>query len=304
MRRVLIFGGRGHVGSYAVEAMRQNGFLVHTAGRSSLNDLAADLTLGPDPAEVVLRKLRPDVVINCVGSIWGKSSASMDVEVRQTTSHLISAIGATMPGQVKYVHVGSLLEYGPLTKPATTSTKEHPNTTYGTARLHATRDVLRAHRAGLLEATILRLANVIGPGAPDVSVCGRIAVQLSNAQADDPTITLRKTSDRRDYIDVRDVADCIVRAVKVPSPQHPVPIGTGKPCGAADLFSDLAAVSGLAARLLFTDEAPAAHSQNALLTVDPADGQKHFSFTADVSRQHSLADYWTAYLNSGNKERE
>ncbi|CAM5582724.1 hypothetical protein STANM309S_03402 [Streptomyces tanashiensis] len=100
----------------------------------------------------------------------------------------------------RLVHLGTVLEYGPLPPDGTPrpDPAPEPTTPYGRAKLAASRAVLEAAASGAVRALVLRVSNVSGVGAPDVSLLGRVAERLVTGSAGGGTVTVELAPLRAD----------------------------------------------------------------------------------------------------------
>lgn len=269
----LVLGGTGFVGRHVCRALRTRGYDVVTAARSRPAEASSDpfvaLDLGTGSAATLgqaLSTLRPRLVVNTVGSIWGRTDEQMWRATADPVFRLLDAL-SLLAYRPRLVHLGTVLEYGPVaqgesmggTAGAGGAAAAPPTTAYGQAKLAATQAVLERTKAGDVEGMVLRIANVAGPGSPAVSLLGRVAAVLLAAQAlgEPAELTLDALIARRDYVDVRDVADAVVAACATEHPQPVVlDIGSGVAVPVRDLVELLVEVSGIETRIV---ERPPAH---------------------------------------------
>ncbi|RLU83067.1 NarL family transcriptional regulator [Streptomyces griseocarneus] len=236
--RILVLGATGFLGRHATGSLRAlPGAQVLEAGRRRPGggplpgeapeapfDVPLDLaTADPERFATVLRAAAPDAVVNCAGAVGGSALALTATNARGPAA-LCEALRETVP-RARLVHLGSAAEYGacdgraPLAESGTT----RPVGLYGAAKLAGT---LAVTGSGL-DATVLRVFNPVGPGAPDGSLPGRLARELRRA-GPDGRVRVGDLSAHRDFVDARDVADAVVRAVTAPGPVPPVlNIGSG-----------------------------------------------------------------------------
>jgi nucleoside-diphosphate-sugar epimerase len=154
----------------------------------------------------------------------------------------------------RLVQLGTVHEYGPVPQgtPVTELTPPAPVTEYARAKLAASRAVLGA--AGI-DAVVLRMANTIGPHPAPGSFLGSLAARFTEAAAS-PGERIELTvaaGARRDYVDVRDAADAVVRAAfagHLGPDQRLFNIGTGTARGIDTLVLALAQACGLPASAL------------------------------------------------------
>jgi dTDP-6-deoxy-L-talose 4-dehydrogenase [NAD(P)+] len=152
--------------------------------------------------------------------------------------------------------------------------------------------VVAAARAGTADAVVLRLANVAGPGTPPVSLLGRVAVQLAQADAVDPRVELNSLDAQRDYVDVRDAADAIVAAFEAPVTGRVIDIGRGDAVSVRWLVRELIRVSGVPARLVENRSGePAAD----WVRVDPEPAARLLSWRPHHDLTSTLRALWAEY---------
>jgi nucleoside-diphosphate-sugar epimerase len=184
-----------------------------------VRSVTADLATA-DLADL-LGALRPRIVVNAAGGVWGVTEDQLRV-LNVTLVERLAGAMAAQPEVPRLVHLGSIHEYGavPAGRPITTAMTARPISSYGRTKLIGTQTVLDAVRAGELDGIVLRVASVSGPGTPAVSMLGQVAGQLAKARREGGTAELRLGSlrVRRDYVDVRDVASAIRAAAFVTAP--------------------------------------------------------------------------------------
>jgi nucleoside-diphosphate-sugar epimerase len=99
-----------------------------------------------------------------------------------------------------------------------------------------------------LDALVLRVFDVVGPGAPAASLFGRLAEGLRRAlELGEPRVRVQDLSAFRDFVDVRDVAEA-VRAAMDSAATGVVNIGAGRAVRvreAADLLVRASGFDGL-----------------------------------------------------------
>ncbi len=140
------------------------------------------------------------------------------------------------------MHVGSAAEYGPVPGgvPVSEQAEPRPVGPYGVSKLAGTELVL----ASGLDAAVLRVFDVVGPGAPTASLFGRLAEGLRRAlERDENQVRMPDLSGYRDFVDVRDVARAI-RAAAVSAATGVINIGSGHAVRARDAAQLLVRASG------------------------------------------------------------
>lgn len=307
-RRVTVFGGTGFVGRRLCADLAAAGAEVLSvarrppAGPYGYGFRALDLG-GCAVAELtaLLEDQDPDIVVNATGSIWGLTEDQMERSCAEPARRLVGALlaraaetraGARATRRPRLVHLGSVLEYGPIERSGRThpSLPARPDSAYGRAKLAATDEVLSATRTGALDATVLRLANVAGPGTPAISLLGRVAARLADPATAEPVIELTALEAYRDYVDVRDVAEAVIRAFDAPVLGRVLDIGRGEAVSVRSLVRLLIEVSGRRAELVETPGSGGGRGE--WICVDPEPAQRLLGWTARHSPVDSLSALW------------
>ena len=264
--RAVVLGGTGFVGRHICEALAAHGHDVTAVSRAEgavlpgVRHACADLVGRPDRLRGMLEALRPRLVVNAMGAVWDTGPEQMDQANHLAVHRLVDLLSA-LGRRPRLVHLGSVHEYGPVPagRPLDERIPPRPETPYGRTKLLGTGAVLDARRAGRLDAVVLRLSNGVGPGAPRSSLLGRVAEQLHAAPDDGSPVVLRLAplTARRDFIDVRDIADAVAAAARPVRIPHPVlNIGRGRSVPVRQLVRMLISVSGVQARIAETEAAP------------------------------------------------
>lgn len=298
----MVLGGTGFVGRTVCADFRAGGWDVLAVARSepvrpvAARFLPLDLAeTPPDGLARVLASERPDVVVNATGSIWSRDDDAMHRICTVPALRLLDAL-ATLPRRPRLVHLGSVLEYGPVpsgggprTGPAT-----EPVTPYGKAKLAASRAVLEAAANGSVRALVLRLANVSGVGAPESSLLGAVARQLvaGSAGTGPVTVELAPLRAHRDYVDVRDVSAAVLAAALSSASGRALDIGRGEAVPVRLLVDLLVRVSGVPARIVERPGEPGSAPGRDWIRADPAPAREVLGWQPGRSLMESLAAYW------------
>ncbi|MFG2865626.1 NAD-dependent epimerase/dehydratase family protein [Streptomyces sioyaensis] len=251
--RVAVLGATGCMGRHLCAAFSAEGNEVVAIARRYAPQVAAHRFLSLDVAGStsdelarVLTREEVDVVVNATLG-WGDELHYTNV---QLVERLIGAL-AKLSAPPRLVHLGTIHEYGPV--PFGTSIREDtepaPENRYAKAKLTASRMVLDAARDGALDAVVLRLANTLGPHPALESFFGSLAVRLRGADAA-TGVELTIADARRDYVDVRDAVDAVVRAARMTRADPLVNIGCGRAMDVRTLVGELVAAAGLPAETI------------------------------------------------------
>jgi dTDP-6-deoxy-L-talose 4-dehydrogenase [NAD(P)+] len=226
--------------------LRQQGWdVLAFARRPGPGIVARDLVNDDvDGLTELLDAHQPVVVVNAAGAVWGCTAQEMDDLNVVLVRRLLAAI-ERMREPARLIQLGSVHEYGMQPEGAilAETTVPNPNTPYGTTKLRGTEAVLAAP----VEAVVLRVTNVLGAGAPPVSLPGLVAAELARASlAGGPAeLKLSPLRAHRDFVDARDVADAVLRAVDADVAGEVINVGRGDPVPVRAIVDLLIELSGV-----------------------------------------------------------
>lgn len=260
-RVTAVLGATGCVGASVCAGLAEAGDRVVGMARRAPADpprgaesfVSLDVaTANPGVLAGILSDFGVRAVVNATGGWLAGEKANEHHHVR-LVGNLLEAL-RRMPDPPQLVQVGSIHEYGPV--PAGTAIDEtvtpRPVTAYARTKLAGSQAVLRAARSGEVSAIVLRAVNVCGPGTPPVSFLGSVVQRLRTADVRHP-LRLTLAPGRRDYLDVRDLADAVVRAAADGAASGVVNVGRGEARSIAELLDLLIDTSGLPAGVLHAE---------------------------------------------------
>lgn len=259
-QRVLVTGAAGFIGANLVRTLVDRGVEVHAAIRPTSNPWRLEGTLAQlkgihrvdlvnrSDTHRVVQAARPTVIFHGAapsGHPTGVApSASFFVETLLGTVHLLEA--ASDGGVGRFVHLGSLLEYGPRRRALREQDRLDPVTTRGAAKAATTLLCRQWARSSGLPLVVLRLFSVYGYWEGG----GRLIPRAILAGLRGESLPLTVPGFRRDLVFVEDVVDACERAAEAPLPPGEiVNIGTGRQSTNEAVIRVLQTVSGLKIRV-------------------------------------------------------
>ncbi|WP_406048615.1 NAD(P)-dependent oxidoreductase [Streptomyces virginiae] len=252
-----VLGATGCVGREVCAALGRAGYDVLAVARGPRPDLAPHAfhaldVAAADPAALaaLLTTARVEVVVNATGG-WVSTEEAMHHAHVQLVDRLLAAT-ALMPRRPRIVQVGTIHEYGfvPDGVPIDERVEPNPTTPYARTKHAGSEAVLAATRAGEADGVVLRAVNVCGPHTTRASFLGTVMAKLAEASeaseaSESEGLELTIADARRDYVDVRDLADAVVRAARAPVVGQVINIGRGEAVSMRELVSLLVSASGI-----------------------------------------------------------
>ena len=211
----LVTGVTGFLGRHVREALGRGAPDVYALGRRRPPDcpehrfIAADLN---DVAglERAVRRIKPDFVIHTAGRIPPAPAEDLYRANFWCTTHLLGAL-RRLGKPMRIVLAGSAAELGPVPAadlPVSEEYDGYPFDAYGRSKRLATFTGLGERPP--LEVIVARIFTPIGPYLPTTQALGRFAERLAELGADPVVLDVGDLDTRRDFIDVRDVAQAML----------------------------------------------------------------------------------------------
>ncbi|MFF0339124.1 NAD-dependent epimerase/dehydratase family protein [Kribbella sp. NPDC004875] len=289
--RVMVFGAGGFLGARICALLADRGIEYRGLSRTRSEPYRrCDLTaMHPYALDTQIGMYKPTVIINAVGATLGESAELVRANVIAVEALLASV--RDHANHARFVQLGTAAEYGGA--PHGTSLDEaappRPLGPYGLTKLAGSELVLRAQRAGL-DAVVLRIFDVIGPGSPQSTLTGRVIRDLRSRQL----IEVGSLDVWRDFVDVRDVAEAVLAVALADAALPPVlNLGTGRATLARDVAGQLFELSSQPARVVDDadqETALGAPWQQADITLIG----KHLGWSPKIALDQSLVDSWAA----------
>jgi UDP-glucose 4-epimerase len=256
--RILVTGGAGYVGRALVERLSRD----PTAELHVLDNLASGehRLQGLDLARVRLHRLdlrdskavsglMQDLsparifhlaAVHYIPACEAAPGDAIAINVAGTVNLLCSAIN-----RPRFVFASTAAVYSPSDQPHVESGGGiGPVDVYGLTKLQAERYIQYFHERGRVDAVMVRLFNVVGPGETNPHLVPAIIRQISRGEH---RVKLGNLFPKRDYIHVGDAAEGFARLASLPGEQHgpqTVNLGTGRSHAVREVVQSIGEVAG------------------------------------------------------------
>ncbi|MGH3939764.1 MAG: NAD-dependent epimerase/dehydratase family protein [Pseudonocardiaceae bacterium] len=301
LSRVAVVGATGCVGRQVCAALSRQGHGVRAIARnpaphlSHHRFLAADITAtdARTLAEVLTAE-RVDAVVNAAGG-WGHTEEEMVYSHVRLVERLVEAL-TLMKRTPRLVHLGSIHEYGPVAWGTLIdeSIETKPLTPYARTKLAGSEVVLRAVREGTVDGIVLRAANMYGPHPPAESFPAALLRRLRKVAATDGVLELSIADAKRDFIDVRDVADAVVRAVRVTKPEPVINVGRGEAMDMRELVALFVTTAGFPLEVMKVQDGPVSSKGGDWTRTEIRLARRVLGWSPTISPRESLRGMWEA----------
>lgn len=244
--RILVTGASGFLAGPLLELLRGRARVFRLARTQAPGRFACDLT-DPSAARDAVRRARPDLVYHLAGVTRAPDWNGLWLPHVTATVNLLEALAAAgRPARV--VIAASSAEYGGAggARRAREDSPLHPVTLYGACKLSQTMAAL-SFNGGRLEVVAARIFNVLGPGTPENLAPGAFARQIALVAAglQPPEISVGDLRPRRDYVDVRDVAEALVTIARRGRAGECYNVGSGRSVPMSAVLRGLADTAGV-----------------------------------------------------------
>lgn len=224
MKKVLIFGGGGFVGSYLALELKKSGYEVFGSDQleedavnsDNLSDYSKANLLNKDEVEALLLRVEPDAVINLaaissVGASWNIPQLTMEVNVVGALNIMEAA--RKLENMPRLMFIGSSEEYEAIDAPISEETALNANNPYGISKMTQERFAAVYRERYGMKIFCVRPFNHTGIGQKDTFVLPSFCKQAAEIEKSGKpgVIHVGNLAAKRDFSDVRD----IVRAYRM-----------------------------------------------------------------------------------------
>jgi len=293
--KILVTGGAGFIGSHIVDRLVSGNCQVRVIDNLSTGNLTnISQHLKKDTVDFVKGDIRDfELVKKCVYDVDAVvhlaaiTSVPFSIKQPQLTHETnvtgtLNLLNASVEAEVsKFVFISSCAVYG---EPEYLPVDElHPTnqiSPYAESKLVGEQHCLDFHKRHLLKSVVLRLFNVYGPrqGVNDYS--GVITKFIDRSKQKLPLIIYGDGSQTRDFVNVHDVAEAILKALENASTEGEIfNIGFGAATSVNELAKHILDLAGLNLEI--------SHEK-------PRDGEIENTF-ADISKAEKFLKYKPAF---------
>lgn len=224
MKKVLIFGGGGFVGSYLALELKKSGYEVFGSDQleedavnsDNLSAYSKANLLNKDEVEALLLRVEPDAVINLaaissVGASWNIPQLTMEVNVVGALNIMEAA--RKLENMPRLMFIGSSEEYEAIDAPISEETALNANNPYGISKMTQERFAAVYRERYGMKIFCVRPFNHTGIGQKDTFVLPSFCKQAAEIEKSGKpgVIHVGNLAAKRDFSDVRD----IVRAYRM-----------------------------------------------------------------------------------------
>ncbi|MDR6999061.1 NAD-dependent epimerase/dehydratase family protein [Neobacillus niacini] len=227
MKKVLVTGGAGFIGSHIVEELIQKEFQVividnfSTGRNENIENLPIDLyhydITNPNVVDLIM-SLSPDYIIHQAAQVSVAESVNNplydeNINVKGSLYMIEAAIKANVK---RIVFASSAAVYGnPIELPVSIDHPTSPESPYGLTKLTVEHYLKLANKLHGLPYSILRYSNVYGPRQDAKGEGGVVAIFSDRLTDNVSPIIYGDGEQTRDFIYVKDVAAANVKALTV-----------------------------------------------------------------------------------------
>ena len=308
IRRVLLTGGAGFIGSQCADAFVADGDAV-----TVLDDLSSGVRgqvpaaaefhaidiRSPEAARIV-REGRFDLVVHCAAQMDVRKSVAdprFDAQVNIDGSlNLLEALRASAPrSRFVFASTGGAI-YGDRAEPPTAeSAPTAPLSPYGVAKLSVEHYLGYYARVHGLDAVSLRFSNVYGPRQDPHGEAGVVAIFCDRLLDGAPLTVFGDGRQTRDYVFVLDVVQAVRLAARAKfgdaaDGARAFNIGTGRETDVITLATLLSAAAAAPLRL---EHAPARAGEQRRSAVRPAAAARALGWRPSTTLEEGLRHTWS-----------
>ncbi len=258
MTRMLITGGCGFTGRefvkralvdyevHVLDNLRSGAYRLARLPLGELDLHAVDMR-NVDAVQRVMDAARPRIIVHLAAMHFIPECESSPGEAISVNLQGTATMLDLAPDGCTFVFISSAAVYAPSdTFMAEETTEIGPGDVYGWTKAQGEQFVRYYSDKRRMDALVVRLFNVIGPGETNPHLVPEIVTQM---RGDAGSVGIGNLTSKRDYIDVADVAEGLFRLSRYAMSGNlrgcdTVNLGTGKAYSVTDIIDSLKRASG------------------------------------------------------------
>jgi GDP-4-dehydro-6-deoxy-D-mannose reductase len=305
VRRILITGGTGFVGSHLIRFLKSSDtkIIVVSSGDAALQEPGVDYCKAdirnPDDVRLVVREANPNQIyhlagISTVADSWTNPRRTFDVNVIGSCNIFEAAMSLSSPPRILQVSTSQV--YAPSASALTETSLLDPSNPYAATKAMAELLVVQYRKltsGGIITA---RAFNHTGPGQLPTFVLPSFAKQLAEMEAGliSPVLKVGNINVTRDFTDVRDVVVAYCALLEKGKVGEIYNVCSGRAVPLADLARELQKNCNTTVNIE-VDQARLRLSEPVQVVGDPAKIRKATGWSPQIpleSTLKDLLDYW------------
>ncbi len=208
-KKILVTGGKGYLGSFLVESLREKGadiYIISIEAENSDHNFPIDIT-NFDALDAVIKKIQPDIVYHLAASIsrnrdFGIFDNMLKVNVNGTFNLLKSLLETNCQ---QFIFTSSSEIYGNNVSPFHEDLVPMPVSPYSATKVMAENLIKTFSQQYKKNYTILRLFNFFGENMSDDFFISQMVNSLKKGQ----DFLMTKGEQTRDFLYVKDVVSAL-----------------------------------------------------------------------------------------------
>jgi UDP-glucose 4-epimerase len=267
MRKVIVTGGAGFIGSHIVEELLRKDFKVSvidnfsTGRRENIEHLPIEVInydiTDPSVIELIV-SLCPDYIIHQAAQVSvAESVRDILLDEKVNIRGSLHIIKAAIKSKVKrVVFASSAAVYGnPVALPLTIAHPTQPESPYGLTKLSVENYLKMSSKLYQLPYSILRYSNVYGPRQDSKGEGGVVAIFSNQLTENRAPVIYGDGEQTRDFIFVKDVASANVKALNAKENIN-VHVSSGSCISINELFETMKEATGSNLAPIYKQERP------------------------------------------------
>lgn len=306
MKKLLIFGAAGFVGSYLAKEFKKAGYAIFGSDKAIIKQLAGfdnyiqgDL-LDKQAVEQIIYKTAPDIVINLaaissVGLSWSIPQETIQVNVIGTLNILEAVKNDFI--NTKVMLIGSSEEYAPSDDPVNEFWKLDANNPYGISKMAQERFAELYRTKYGMKIYCIRAFNHTGVGQKDTFVLPSFCKQVAEIEKSglNGIIKVGNLSVKRDFSDVRDIVHAYRLVVESNDCNTVYNVGSGRAYSLTELLNYIISLSSQQIRIEI-DSNRMRPADNPIICCDNSRIKKNLGWKNKYSIRDTLKEMYQSYL--------